>query len=256
MAHRVAAIIRYTTLEALRTRLPLLVALVVLGLFGASFFVREITIAESLRFQAGFYAATARFAAVVLTTLYVIASISREFHDKGLELVLALDLPRSQYILGKFGGFLTIAWAICLACALPLVFLSTGEALLQWLLSLAAEIAVVTALSLFCVTSFTQLVPATSVVVAFYLLARTITAIRLIGENPVAGADALSHQVMTWFVEALALVVPAFDRWTQTAWLVNEPANWSTIVAIVTHGALFSTVLAAAAMFDFYRRNF
>jgi hypothetical protein len=57
-------------------------------------------------------------------------------------------------------------------------------------------------------------------------------------------------------VETLALVVPALDAWTQTAWLVNEPAAWSAILPLLGLGALYVVLLAAATMFDFYRKNF
>src|SRR5918912_1512986 len=101
MTTRFLTIARFSMLEALRTRLPLLVVVTVVTLVGASFFVREIAIAESMRFQTAFYAATVRYATVFVAALYVVASVSREFQDKGLELVLALDLARAEYLLGK-----------------------------------------------------------------------------------------------------------------------------------------------------------
>ena len=256
MKSRIVTIARYTVLEAVRTRLPLLTVVVVVVLLAASFFVREIAITESGRFQTAFYAATIRFAAVFIAALYVIASVTREFQDKGLDVALALDLPRSHYILGKLAGFVAIGAALAVTVAIPLLALSGWEPVLQWSTSLACELAVVVALALFCVVTFNNLMPAASFVVAFYLLARALTAIRLIGAHPVSGADALSHRVMTWLVEGLALVVPSLDAWTRTAWLVDRAASWSALLAISAHGALFVVILAAAAVFDMQRRNF
>jgi ABC-type transport system involved in multi-copper enzyme maturation permease subunit len=256
MTNRIATIARYTALEALRTRLPVLAAIVIGALLAASFFVREIAVTDSARFQTAFYAAMVRFAMVFVAALHVIASVSREFQDKGLDVVLALDLPRSHYVLGRLAGFLAIALALALAAALPLLGLTGWDAAAQWSASLAAELAVIVALSLFCVLTFNQLMPAASFVLAFYLLARAITAVRLISGNPVAGADALSHEVMTWLVEALALIVPPLDAWTRTAWLVDDAATWSVLGGIAAQGVLFVTILAAAAVFDLSRRNF
>jgi ABC-type transport system involved in multi-copper enzyme maturation permease subunit len=256
MANRLVTIARFSVLEALRTRLPLLTAILVCVLLGASFFVREIAITESARFQTAFYAATIRYATVFVVTLYVIASVSREFQDKGLELVLALDLARAQYVLGKLLGFLAIAAALSLAVAVPLFALAGIEPAAQWAISLAIELAVIVALSLFCVITFNQLMPAASVVIAFYLLARAIIAIRLISANPIAGADALSHQFISRLVEGIALVIPGLELWTRTTWLVDHPAQWSALAAITGHGVLFVIVLAAAAVFDLYRKNF
>jgi len=256
MTNRLVAIARFSVLEALRTRLPLLTAGVILMLLGASFFVREIAIAESGRFQTAFYAATTRYAIAFVAMLYVIASVSREFQDKGLELVLALDLARAEYVLGKLLGFLAIAGALALAVGVPLFALAGIEPAVQWTISLGVELAVVVALSLFCAITFNQLMPAAAVVIGFYLLARAIVAIRLISANPIAGADALSHQFMSWLVEGIALVIPALELWTRTSWLVDQPAEWTALAAIVGHGGLFTIVLAAAAVFDFYRKNF
>lgn len=256
MKSRIATIARFTLLEARRARLPALVLLALALLLGASFFVEQLAIAEGARFQAGFYAASARFAAVFIAAFYVLASVTREFDDKGLDILLALDLPRSHYVMGKLAGFLGIAAVLAGAACVPLMWSAPPQAVLQWGISMAFELAIVTALALFCIITFNQLLPAASFVVAFYLLARALTAMRLMSANPVAGAESVSHQVTGWVVEGLAMVLPALDGWTQTAWLVNERAPWTEVGWIVAQGTLYVVLLAAAAMFDFYRKNF
>lgn len=252
----IITIARYTLLEALRTRLPVLVCLTLLALLAASFFVETIAVTEGARLQAGFYAAGMRLASVFIAGLYVLTSVTREFNDKGLDILLALDLPRSHYILGKLAGFLAIAVLIAAVACLPLAWLAAPQAVLQWAASLAFELAIVVALALFCVITFNQLTPAASFVLAFYLLARSLTAIRLMSAHPLTDAGTLSHQAINFLVEALALVMPAFDAWTQTAWLVNQQAPWAVLAQLTWQSALYVTLLAAATMFDFYRKNF
>ena len=186
----------------------------------------------------------------------VLVSVTREFNDKGLDVLLALDLPRSHYVLGKLAGFLAIAVLIACAAAFPLAWLAPAPAALQWAISLAAELAIVAAFALFCVVTFSQLTPAASFVLAFYALGRALTAIRLMSAHPLGGADTVSHKAIELMVEALALVVPALDRWSQTAWLVNQPAAWSTLLELAGLSALYVALLAGATMFDFYRKNF
>jgi ABC-type transport system involved in multi-copper enzyme maturation permease subunit len=256
VTHRIATIARYTVLEAVRTRLPLLTLASIALLGAASFFVREIAITESVRFQTAFYAAAVRFAIVFIAALYATASIAREFQDKGLDMVLALDLPRSHYIVGKIAGLLIIAAALAILVALPLVPGVSLYALAAWCASLALEIGIVVAFSVFCAVTFNQVMPAVSVVMAFYLFARALTAMRLIGANPIAGAHTLSHEIMTWLIEGLALVVPAIDRWTRTEWLVDAASAWPQLPGIVLHSALFITIVGAAAVFDMHRKNF
>lgn len=256
MSRQITTIARYTLLEAARTRLPEL-ALSAIALFGAaSFFVQEIAVTESARLQTGFYAATMRLASVFIIGLYVLSSMSREFNDKGLDVVLALDLPRSHYILGKLAGFLVIGVLVAFAVSIPIIFLATPGAALQWGTSLAFELAVVVALGLFCIITFSQIMPAASFVLAFYLLARVLTAIRLMSAHPLIDAGSLSHQFIGTMVEALALVMPAIDAWTRTAWLVDQPAAWTEIAMLAVQSTLYVVLLAAATMFDFYRKNF
>jgi len=247
---------RYTLLEALRTRFTLLVLVAVAVLLLASFFVETIAVTESARFQAAFYAAGMRLAAVFVAGLYVLVSIAREFNDKGFDILLALDLPRAHYVLGKLTGFLSLAVLIAAVASLPLLWLAPAGAVAQWAISLALELAIVVALALFCMLTFSQVVPAASFLLAFYLLARSITAIRLMGAHPLAGTDSFSHQVISTMVEALALVMPALDTWTRTAWLVNEAAGWPTLLHIGWQSVVYVLLLTGAAMFDLYRKNF
>ncbi len=255
MDSRIATIARFTLLEALRTRFPALVLATLLGLLGASFFIESITVTEGARFQAGFYAASMRLACVFIAALYVLVSVTRELNDKGLDVLLALDLPRSHYVLGKLAGFLAIAALIAVTASLPLAWFAAPQAVAQWMASLGFELGIVVAFALFCIVAIGQLTSAASLVLAFYLLARSLTAMRLIGANPITGADTLSHETVRFLVEALSLVVPSFDAWTRTAWLVNEQAPWSVMAQLAGQSALYVALLAAATMFDFYRKN-
>jgi ABC-type transport system involved in multi-copper enzyme maturation permease subunit len=252
----IATIARYTLLEALRTRLPALVFITLLALLAASFFIETISVTEGARLQAGFYAAAMRLACVFIAGLYVLNSITRDFNDKVLDVLLALDLPRSHYVLGKLAGFIAITVLIAAVACLPLTWLAAPQAVMQWAASLALELAIVVALALFCVVTFNQLTPAASFVLAFYLLARSLTAIRLMSAHPITGSDTLSHQAINLLVETLALVMPAFDAWTQTAWLVNQSAPWAVLAQLAAQSALYVTLLVAATLFDFYRKNF
>lgn len=248
-------ICRYTALEAIRTRVPATALLTLAVLLGTSLFIRELAVTETTRFQIGFYATAARLCAVFIASLYVLASISREFSDKGLEVLLALDVPRSHYICGKLAGFMLTACAIAVVLSLPLWVLAPAAAAGMWTVSLVIELALVTALSLFCIVTFTQLLPAAGFVAAFYLLARSVTAMRLMGSNPVAGQDTLSQQFTRGLVEGLGYLMPALDRWTDTAWLVNATPEASVLLGIGVQGAIYIALLAAATLFDFYRRS-
>ncbi len=256
MRHRqIATIARFTLLEALRTRLAWLFVIVLGLILLTAYFIQQLAITESLRLQIGFAAAAARLATAFVLSLHILTSMVREFNDKGLELTLSFDLRRSHYILGRLCGYTLIAALFALLATLPQLLLAPPQAALQWGLSLAFELAIVTALSLFCIVTFTQLMPAASFVFGFYLLARALTAIRLISDTPLVGGDTLSHRAISLLLDALALLLPALDRFAQSAWLADGTGSWPALGANAAQAALYVVLLGAAAMFDFYRRN-
>ena len=252
---QIATIARFTALEAVRTRLPWLFVVVLALLLGGAYFIQQLAITESARMQIGFAAAATRFAAVFILSLHILTSMVREFNDKGLELTLSFDLRRSHYILGRLLGFMLVALLVALLATLPQFVLAPAPAAAQWGLSLALELSVMAALSLFCIVTFTQLMPAASFVFGFYLLARTLSAIRLMSDVPLFGGITPSQQVFSWLIDALALIVPALDRFAPSAWLADGAAAWPALGANAAQALLYCTLLAAAAMFDFHRRN-
>lgn len=255
MNSQTATIARYTLLEGMRTRLPALTVATLFTLVAASLFVHELAVIESSHFQTAFYAATMRLACVFIAALYVLTSVAREFNEKGLEVLLALDLPRSNYILGKLAGFVAIGILLSAAACAPLAILASPVSAIQWALSLSGELAAVIALALFCALTFSQVMSAASFILAFYLLSRSIEAIRLIAASPLSGTEALSHQMMHGVIEGLALVLPSLDRWTRTAWLIEHPAAWFDIGLLLSQATLYVVLLTAATTFDFYRKN-
>ncbi len=246
---------KFTALESLRTRVPATALLTLALLLCASLFIRELAVTEATRFQTAFYAASARLCAVFLAGVYVLASMTREFNDKGLEVILALDVPRHHYICGKLAGFIAVALMIALIVSLPLWLLAPLAATLMWTASLAVELALVVALALFCVITFSQMLPAAGFVAAFYLLARSITSMRLMSTHPVAGQDSLSHQLSARMVDGLAHVLPALDRWTATAWLVDAAPEPVLLLGLFAQGCAYLALLFAATLFDFHRRG-
>jgi hypothetical protein len=60
---------------------------------------------------------------------------------------------------------------------------------------------------------------------------------------------------MSWLVEALALVMPALDRFASGAWLADAAVGWSAIGINAVQTMLYVALLGTAAIFDFHRRN-
>lgn len=244
----------YTLLEALRNRLMWLVVAVALIGVGLSGFLQEIALTESSQIQLAMLAAFLRFSAVFLLATFVVTSMVREFNDKGLELVLALELPRAGYLLGKLAGFAALSLVPALLFGLLTLLLAPPDQAAWWTLSLVWELWIIAAFSLLCVLTFNQVMAALSASMAFYLLARSVTAFQLIGQGALADKS-VSQQVINFVIDAIGALLPHLDEFTRTDWLVYHSGNLAALLPLLAQTAIYLALLGGAALFDLYRKN-
>lgn len=254
MSRPILTIAYHTWLEALRNRLAWLALLALFGGLGIAALLQQAAVTETQQLQAAVLAALFRFGAVFVLVSFIITSMVRENNDKALELLLAMPLPRASYLLGKLAGFGACAAALALVASVPLHLFAPPLQVLAWALSLACELAIMAALSLFCVVTLTQILPALAAALAFYVLTRSITALQLIADGPLSDAS-LSQQVINHALAAIAFVLPRMDQFTRTEWLLYSTATVGEVLALAGQTAIYFCLLLAAALFDFYRRN-
>lgn len=249
---KILAIAYYTLLEAARSRLAWLVLSAVLIFVAASFFVQALAITDSVRLQVAFLATSLRAASFFLIAAFIISTLQREYNDKGPSLLLALDLPRGHYVLGKALGMAGIASLICLACALPVALFAPPGAWLIWATSLLLEAWIVAAVSVFCGISLRNITAGLALTLGFYLLAKSLATLQLISRAGSTGASA-SHRYMTQMLDTVALLLPRLDQFAPTPWLVDGTSGALAPLALQT--LIFVALVTAAAMFDMYRKN-
>lgn len=244
----------YTLLEALRNRLIWLFALAAVAAVGLAGFLDELALTESRQVQAALLAAALRLAAVFLMATFVVTSMVREANDKGLELLLALPMPRAAYLFGKLGGFAVLALLPALLFGgLGLFFAPFAQAAL-WSLSLLCELWIVAAFSLLCALSFNQVMPALAASGGFYLLARGIGGLQLIGHGRFTSHSA-AQRAMSAGIDLIAAVLPGLDGFTRTDWLLYHSGDGAALLALLAQTALYVSLTTAAALFDLYRKS-
>ncbi|RZT10810.1 hypothetical protein SAMN05216319_0725 [Duganella sp. CF402] len=247
-------IARYTLLEALRNRLLWLLLLIAAGAVGMSGFLNELALTESRQLQAALLGAVLRLAAVFLIATFVVTSMAREANDKGLELLMALPMPRAVYLFGKLAGFgaLALLPALCFG-ALGLFFAPPAQAAL-WAFSLLCECWIVAAFSVLCMLTLNQVLPALAAAFAFYLLARVIAALQLLGHGA-ASVQSASQQALNTGIDGLALLLPHLDQFTRSDWLVYHSGGSGELAGIAAQTAIYVALMSAAALFDLHRKN-
>lgn len=250
---KIIAIARFTLLEAARSRLSWLVLGTVLVLCLASLLVRELAITESQRIQISFLASLLRVTNALVIAAFIISTLQREFNDKVPALVLALDVARSQFVLGKALGFGLVAALVALVYALPLALLAPAATWWPWTVSLVLESLMIAAVSLFCGFSLRSVAAGLLFTIGFYLLAKSFAAIQLISHASL-NAGSVTHRYMTGLLDTLALLLPRLDQFAQTRWLVDGIES-AMLGGLALQTVIFVALVTSAAMFDLYRKN-
>ena len=232
----------WTLREALRNRLAWVLLILTLGAVGAAGFVGDLALTESRQIQGALLGASLRLSAAALIAAFVVTSIVRETNDKGQQLLLALDLPRSAYVLGKLAGFCTLAALPALAFGLLALFFAPPTVAMVW------------AISLLCALGLSNAPAALAASAAFYVLARGIGGLQQTGAAQ-KGLRSQSQQVMQGGIDLLAALLPRLDGFARSEWLVYHQAGAALLPAILAQTAVYVALLTGAALFDFYRKE-
>ncbi|MBF0453830.1 MAG: ABC transporter permease [Magnetococcales bacterium] len=244
-----------TIQEGVKTRLiPLVLGLLFVGVLLSSF-AGTLAVTESREIQSALLGSFLRLAGVLVLCLFVLNSQVREYHDKGLELILALPVPRSHYFFGKLAGHASLAFLMVLSFAATLLFYAPADQVFIWSVSLFFELLIVVALSLFCLFTFNQVPAAFTVVFAIYLLSRVMTSLILVGQGPIMPQQVVVNWVMNQMMWALSFLLPGLDRFTQSRWLAYGGAAADDLLFVVGQGTIYLLFLGGAALIDLYRKS-
>lgn len=250
----IRVIAAFTLLEGVKHRVLWLACVMVLIGFLLTEFAGALAITETKQIQSAFMAFFHRLLAVLIMSLFVISSQAKEYQNRCLEMILALPVPRSGYLLGRLIGFSILAVIIVALFTLPLNIYANTEQVLFWGVSLYCELLILIALSLVFLATFNHMPPAITGVFLVYWLSRVIASLQLVGTGPIMD-NSLSTQVFAIFLDGLAFFLPALDRFTQSEWVVYGTGNLDALVFVLAQTAIYVALLISMAFFDFYRKN-
>ena len=250
------SIVHFTWLEAVRTRLLWFgLSLVIVTALVAEFSA-ALAITESSDFRIEIYAALVRLSLVLLVTLFVASSVTREFQERLLDLVLSRPVPRAWWVVGRFVGFGLTASILAALATLPLLLHVAAAPVALWSVSLWAELCLVAAACLACAITLQQVTAAVTAVAGFYVLARAMTAIVLMSQGPAVDTGSVASTVIATMINWIAHLLPALDRFAPTMWMTAPISDPTLVLGVLFEAAVFSALLLAVGLFDFYRRDF
>ena len=246
----------FTVLEAIRNRLFIFTVVLTVSMFGFSGFIGELAITETEQVQSVMLGFILRLFSIFMVSLFVITSMVREFDDKGFELLLSLPMHRWSYYLGKLTGFVILSFIITILIGLPLITHSGFLHVVYWEISLLCELVIMVTASLFCLFTFGNVTISFAIVTVFYLLSRTISAIRLMSENPILADTSFVQDFMGYIITCIAVFMPDFSIFTRSEWLIYGLPPDGSMSTILIQTIIYTFLLSCASLFDLYRKNF
>lgn len=239
-----------TVREALRGRLPWLLAGLVLAGLGLSGFVGALALTDTRATQAALLAALVRCACAGIVAVFTVASVTREAHDKQAEMLLALPAGRGAWLLGRLAGFALLAGLVALPAALLAAWhAAPGQAAL-WTLGVLGELWIVAAFATFCALGLHHAAPALCATLGFYLLARVAGILQALAH------DAAGARIVAPVADAIAFLLPRLDTFARAEWLLYGTGNATDAAALLGQTAIYVALLAAASLVDLQRREY
>jgi len=248
------AIARATIIEAIGSRLAAIALVFAACVCGLAIFAGELALTETREVRATLAAAALRAGTVFLLIAFVVSSMVREYQDQIVAVTIAHAAPRGAYVLGKLAGYSAVAWLLASLAGAALFVFDLSAAALLWTISLALELTIVAAASLFCVLTLTHFVAAFAAVAAFYLLGRSLAAIEIIATSSGETASA-ADRVLASGITVVSWLMPRLDAMTRSSWLTDPGVTAAVLGPVLAQSAVYVVLLAAAALFDFSREQ-
>ncbi len=250
------AIAKYTVIESVRNKNLLFLIIGLLLLLGIAEFISEIAITESKEIATAWISFSSRILLVVVLSLFILTSLTREFDDKVMLHIFSHAIKRHTYYTGKLVGYALIGLiavvilAICLALYIPL------KLVIYWCLSFYCELLIVIALSLLFFFTFKQTVISFVSIMSFYILSRNMEIIQLISDSPIIETNTLSYKFINWTLDIIDTVIPSLYDFAQTSWLIYGSFNLNDIFLNMLQCIIYVAFISFVALFDLYRMEF
>jgi hypothetical protein len=252
-----ALLIRYVLTAALRDRLVLAFATVLIVATSLSLFLSSAAVIEQGQFALVFAGGALRLVSSLSLVLFVVFYVRRSFETKDVDFLLSRPISRLSYILSHALAFSILALGFsCLSAAVLFGLSGFKISLAQLLLmvSVGAEALIMVNVALFFSMVLSSAVTASLASFGFYVLGRMMGQILgIIDSN-----DATWTRFLEYPMQAVSMLMPRLDLMGQTSWLIYGmgQGGGAGFAYVLAHAAVFMILILSASLFDLIRRQF
>ncbi len=249
--------IRYILLTALRDWLFLVLALVLLAVFGVGYFLGNTSIEEQQQAILVYTASSMRVVLHIGLVVFVGFHVQRMFDNKEIDVILTRPVTRTQFVLSYFFGFATItALLVLLPMLLIGLLLSPNPyGFMLWSLSLLLEGWIVAAFTMFAALIMKNAVTSVLLAYGFYAVSRMMGFLLYYTDPGVNPAANYFELITKKLLLVLSIFLPRLDQFSLSEWLIYgiEP---QAIDLFALQAAVYIPFLLMLALADFKRKQF
>lgn len=248
-------LIRYVLTAALRDKLVLSFALILVVATSLSLFLSSAAVIEQGQFAVVFAGGALRLVVSLALVLFVVFHIRRSFETKDVDFLLSRPISRLSYILSHAVAFSFLAIAFSALAGGVLLAIGGGaitEGHVFWLVSVVAEAVIMVNLALFFAMVVSSAVGAALACFGFYILGRMMgQLLGIIDANEVTWA-----QILQYPLQLVSALMPRLDLMGQTSWLLYGIGEGVGLAYVLAQAAIFVCLVLSASLIDLVRRQF
>jgi ABC-type transport system involved in multi-copper enzyme maturation permease subunit len=251
--NHIRAIAAQTVRQLLRERILYNLVAFALLMIVSAVLLSRLSIGESQRIIIDIGLASVNLFGVVISIFIGITLVSRELDRRTAYIILTKPVPRSHLIIGKYAGLcvtLLLNWTV-MVIGLVTVLLSMriplGGALIQALLTVYLELAVLTAIAILFSTVTTTALSA-MFTLAFYIIGHGVSALRALIENVGGWTESM--------VMAFTYVLPNLELFNLKGQVIpNQLMNGYAFGHLVAYACAYIVCLLWLATIVFNRKD-
>ena len=248
---------RYILMTAQRDSLFLGLAISVIFAAYIAFFLGTTAAVEEGQTSMVYAAGISRIILILGLVIFVAFHIRRSFENREIDLMLVHPISRTKFILSYLLGYSIIALFFVLFAAIVLYLLAHIHSLNQnleglgiWTLSVLLEAVIMSTLAMTASLILRSTVITVLLSLGFYVLSRMAGFVLMIVNKP--GNEGFSFDIF----EHISKLIPRMDFFGKTEWLLYGYKTNEEVYLFLAQAAIYTTLLAAIAIYDFKKKEF
>ena len=252
------SLVTYVLKASLRDKLVISVFSIFIAAVSLSLFLSSAVVIETGETMITFVASSLRLLGILALILFTVFYVRRSFDTHDVEYLLSRPITRVSFAISHLIGLSILCFGFTVLSCGTLYFVSSGKidglGFFLWAVSFLMETVIVVHAAFFFSMVLSSAVSGTLATLAGYLLARMSGQVLGIIDAGTHGGEKLGF--LEGIMQASSVIVPRFDLYTQSSWLIYGPSDMVSFPYILLSGFAFILLIMCAAIWDLLGRDF